>query len=124
MERGQTKYKIIVKFLQILGKVATVYPVKLPKGFLSLVLKLNVFNVKMLTMHRWFNISAAERDLGYTPIVGYAEGWADCLTWFKGNWLPKFNMAKMGVFGIAEQSQDKIDIQASGTGTATKDKAA
>ena len=30
---------------------------------LGITLKLNYFNVKMLTMHRWFNISAAERDL-------------------------------------------------------------
>ncbi len=27
--------------------------------------KLNLFNVRVLTMHRWFNISAAERDLHY-----------------------------------------------------------
>ena len=27
--------------------------------------KLNLFNVRVLTMHRWFNISAAERDLQY-----------------------------------------------------------
>jgi hypothetical protein len=27
--------------------------------------KLNRFNVRVLTMHRWFDISAAERDLQY-----------------------------------------------------------
>ncbi len=27
--------------------------------------KLNRFNVRVLTMHRWFDISAAERDLHY-----------------------------------------------------------
>ena len=31
----------------------------------------------MLTMHRWFDISAAVNDLGFEPIVDYAEGMAD-----------------------------------------------
>ena len=87
------------------------------------VLKLNVFNVRMLTMHRWFNIAAAESDLGYAPIISYADGWADCLAWFRAKWLPTF-AANLGLFGIADQSQEKIDIQASGTGAAGKAKAA
>jgi hypothetical protein len=52
--------------------------------------KLNLFNVRVLTMHRWFNISAAETDLGYQPIVSYKEAWPDTLEWFRTNWLPTF----------------------------------
>ena len=85
-------------------------------------LKINHFNVRMLTMHRcvqlsstppppppppplplvlpywldrlacisWFRIGAAERELGYTPIVRFSEGWADTLVWFREFWLPTF----------------------------------
>ena len=68
---------------------------------------------QMLTMNRWFHIGAAERDLGYKPIVGYREGWADTLVWFKKFWLPSFGQ-KSGILGIAGQSQAKIDTQAEG----------
>lgn len=37
-------------------------------------IKLNPFSVKMLTMHRWFDISAAEQDLKYKPVIGFKEG--------------------------------------------------
>ena len=37
---------------------------------LGITLKLNLFNVKVLTMHRWFDISAAESDLGYSTSRG------------------------------------------------------
>ena len=40
-------------------------------------LKLNPFAVKMLTMHRWFKIDAAERDLQYKPVIPYQLGWAE-----------------------------------------------
>ena len=74
-------------------------------------MKLNPFNVRVLIMHRWFNIAAATRDLHYQPIVPFGPGWADAAGWFKANWLPKFHRSH-GLAGIAEQSQAKIDIQA------------
>jgi len=96
----------------------------LPKGLLMFVaticefignlfgktMKLNRFNVIVLTMHRWFDIAAAEKDLGFQPIVDFREGWDDTLKWFKHNWLPKQPRAG-GVFGIATTTQHKIDIQ-------------
>ena len=63
----------------------------------------------MLTMHRWFDTSASERDLGYKPIVAYKDGWKDTLAWFKSHWLPEFD-AKSGVLGLAVGTQNKIDI--------------
>ena len=76
-------------------------------------LKLNPFNVKMLTIHRWFRIDAAVKDLGYYPIVPFKDGWADCLAWTQQHWLPKHMATRQGgITGIASQSQRKIDIQA------------
>mmetsp|Transcript_18436 Transcript_18436/g.51321 ORF Transcript_18436/g.51321 Transcript_18436/m.51321 type:complete len:236 (-) Transcript_18436:695-1402(-) len=77
-------------------------------------MKLNRFNVKVLTMHRWFIIDAAKKDLKYEPIVPYSVGWPDTLEWFKENWLPTFD-ATAGITGISDGSQKKIDYQAAGT---------
>ena len=41
---------------------------------LGITLKLNLFNVRVLTMHRWFDVSAAQRDLKYEPIIPYSVG--------------------------------------------------
>lgn len=79
----------------------------------GIVFKLNVFNVFVLTMNRWFDISAAENDLGYQPIIPFCDGWRDTIEWFRGNWLPKFNSQRNNsVFGLSTGSQQKIDIQA------------
>ena len=51
---------------------------------------LTVFSIKMCTIHRWFKIDAAERDLGYTPVIAFEEGWADTAAWYKEHWLPGF----------------------------------
>lgn len=53
-------------------------------------IKLNPFTVTVLTMHRWFDISAAERDLKYKPVIHYRDGWNETKVWFKKNWLPGF----------------------------------
>ena len=87
-------------------------------GFLlGITLKLSHFNVKMLTMHRWFNITAAETDLGYAPIVSFADGWPDTLTWFKENWLPSFD-ERAGLTGLHKDTEAKIATQVAGTGQA------
>ena len=49
--------------------------------------------VKMLTIHRWFDIESARRDLGYEPVVGFEEGWAQTIEWFKAEWKPRFDPA-------------------------------
>lgn len=55
--------------------------------FISMVtgwkLKLNVFAVKMLIIHRYFDISNARRDLKYEPIYTFDEGWGVTIKWFK-----------------------------------------
>ena len=74
--------------------------------------KLNRFNVYVLTINRWFRIEAAERDLGYRPIVSFADGWPDTLKWFRANWLPTYRApASFFSFSLAKNTQRKIDIQ-------------
>lgn len=74
--------------------------------------KLNVFNVFVLTMNRWFRIDAAENDLKYQPVIPFVDGWADTIEWFKENWLPRFTAQDHSMAGLSTGSQQKIDIQA------------
>ena len=79
-------------------------------------MKLNTFNVWVLTINRWFRIDAAARDLGYAPVVSFADGWPDTLHWFRAHWLPTYQKPSWAsVFGLAKGTQRKIDIQAAGT---------
>ena len=89
-------------------------------------LKINPFNIVVLTMHRWFSIDNAIRDLNYKPIISFTEGWRETGEWFKEHWLPQFlasrraSSGKGGMFGsIAKQSQRKIDIQGGKNATDT-----
>lgn len=43
------------------------------------------FTVKMLTIHRWFDISNAKRDLKYEPLFSFEDGWRRTIEWFKNN---------------------------------------
>ncbi len=36
--------------------------------------------MKMLTIHRYFNIDKARRDLGYEPLISFDKGWAQVLS--------------------------------------------
>ena len=80
-------------------------------------LKLNVFNVYVLTINRWFRIDAATADLGYEPVVRFDEGWPETLVWFRQHWLPTYHKpASAAIFGLAKGTQNKINIQEAGTG--------
>jgi nucleoside-diphosphate-sugar epimerase len=61
-----------------------------PRHIVNYHLKLNPFAVKMLIIHRYFNISAAESDLKYRPVINFREGWEQTKVWFKDNWLPEY----------------------------------
>jgi nucleoside-diphosphate-sugar epimerase len=52
--------------------------------------KLTVFNVRMMTIHRYFSIENAIRDLQYQPVIPYSTAWPMTLEWFRTNWLPNF----------------------------------
>jgi nucleoside-diphosphate-sugar epimerase len=55
--------------------------------------KLKYFTVKMLVIHRYFDITNAKRDLQYKPLISFEDGWASTIEWFKVNWLPKWKEA-------------------------------
>jgi nucleoside-diphosphate-sugar epimerase len=77
------KFHLPTWFMLILGAVCEVAGWVIGKK-----LKINIFNVKMLTIHRYFSIENARRDLGYEPLVTFEEGWKSTIQWFKENWLP------------------------------------
>lgn len=45
--------------------------------------KLMPFTVRMLLIDRWFDISRARRDLEYTPLYTFDEGWEQTIAWFR-----------------------------------------
>ncbi len=65
----------------------------------------------MMTMDRWFDCSAAVRDLQYRPIVSFKEEWPKTIVWFKKNWLPVFQQSSKGLAGLYKGTERKIDIQ-------------
>eukprot|EP00667_Euglena_gracilis_P014509 EG_transcript_15039 len=72
-----TKFKLPFHLMLLVGYVCNVI------GFvLRRKLKLTPFTVRMLCIHRWFDISNATRDLKYEPIVSFEEGWQQTITWF------------------------------------------
>lgn len=99
MKLPKTLLLVVATICEILGKI------------LGVTMKLNRFNVIVLTMHRWFDIAASHRDLNYTPIIDFREGWDETLVWFKAHWLSKQRVNSGGILGIATSTQDKIDIQ-------------
>ena len=65
-----------------------------PPHIVNFHMKLNPFAVKMLIIHRYFNISAAEKDLKYVPVITFEQGWEQTKQWFRNNWLPDFLESK------------------------------
>ena len=41
------------------------------------------FVAKELATDHWFDISAAKRDLGYTPRISMAQGTTDLIAWYQ-----------------------------------------
>merc|ERR1712157_320446 len=53
-------------------------------------LKLSPFNVRMLTIHRYFSIENAQKDLHYKPLLECKDAWPLTIDWFRVNWLPGY----------------------------------
>lgn len=95
-----TKFHLPIWFMYILATIANIAGLLLGKKF-----KLNYFSLRMISMHRYFDISRAKRDLKYEPVKVFDDAWPETLQWFKVNWLPGFLAAKSGV----SASLKKID---------------
>ncbi|EEC45071.1 reductase with NAD or NADP as acceptor [Phaeodactylum tricornutum CCAP 1055/1] len=80
-----SKFHLPVWFLYIAAYVANVIGFVIKKK-----LKLNPFNVKMLTIHRYFSIANARRDLLYEPVLPFNKAWPLTIEWFKEHWLPQW----------------------------------
>ena len=67
---------------------AIAYVLKFVGMLVGTKFKLNPFTVTMLTIDRWFDITNAEKDLGYKPVVEHQEAWSSTLQWYKehGDW--------------------------------------
>lgn len=76
-----------------------------PKHVVNYKLKLNPFAVKMLVIDRFFNIENAKRDLKYTPLIDFEQGWKETIEWFKINWLPKQNQNKINNNSNSEEEK-------------------
>jgi nucleoside-diphosphate-sugar epimerase len=112
-----SKFKLPYYFIMPLAYLCSVIG-----WILGINIKLNPFTVTVLTMHRWFDISAAENDLKYKPVIHYKQGWAETLAWFKANWLPYYQQGGNNrLAGISKRTEDKIDLSAAGV-AATKKK--
>jgi nucleoside-diphosphate-sugar epimerase len=86
-----SKFHLPVILLYSLAYIANII------GFLTnRKFKLNPFNVRMLTMHRYFSIERAKRDLQYEPIIGFDKAFPATIQWFKVNWLPNFQKKNSG----------------------------
>ena len=86
-----TKFHLPVWLLYMVAYLANGVGYIIGKKF-----KLNPFNVRMLTIHRYFSIENAKRDLHYEPVVPFSEAWPLTVQWFKTNWLPTFLEEKNG----------------------------
>lgn len=58
--------------------------------FQSFKPRFTTFNIKLLTMNRFFPCDNACHDLSYVPIVDHRTAVNITIEWFKQNWLPKF----------------------------------
>jgi nucleoside-diphosphate-sugar epimerase len=87
----EKKAHLPVWFLYIVAYIANVV------GFIiGKKLKLNPFNVRMLTMNRYFSPELSERDLKYKPLYEFQERWQYTIDWFKEHWLPGFLASQQG----------------------------
>ena len=79
------KFHLPIWFLMVIAHAANGLGWVLGKKF-----KLNPFNVKMLTIHRYFNIENSMKDLKYEPLFTFEQGWQNTIEWHKKNWLPGY----------------------------------
>ena len=99
-----TKFHLPVWLLYGVAYLANIVGAIIGKKF-----KLNPFNVRMLTMHRYFSIKNAQQDLKYEPVLDQSEAWPSTIEWFKEHWLPKFQAAAAATTMQGDKDSKKVD---------------
>jgi len=99
-----TKFHLPVWLLYGFAYLANVLGFLLNRRF-----KLNPFNVRMLTIHRYFCIENARRDLEYEPVVPQDEAWKSTIEWFQRNWLPGYLLKKEGGKGGSGKGKQRTE---------------
>ena len=84
---------IIAHIVVWIGKLISFFS-GIPEHKVNYMLKLNPFAVKMLVIDRYFDVSAAKKDLKYQPLITFDKGWAETIVWFQKNWLPTYLSSK------------------------------
>ena len=97
-----TKFHLPTGFLMTIAYACNVVGWIIGKKF-----KLNPFNVKMLTIHRYFNIDNARRDLKYEPLLQFEDAWNKTIDWHKDKWLPSYLQRVKEGKGSAILGKDK-----------------
>lgn len=59
------------------------HALKLVSRLTGVRFRITPFTVKMLVIHRWFDIGNARRDLDYEPIIEFKDGWTDTIGWYQ-----------------------------------------
>ena len=89
MEMGftdlETKFHLPLWLLYSVAAVCSMITMVTGKHF-----KLKYFTIKMLVIHRYFDITNAKTDLKYKPLISFEDGWKSTIEWFKVNWLPEY----------------------------------
>lgn len=80
-----SKFHLPTGFLMFIAYACNVVGWLIGKKF-----KLNPFNVKMLTIHRYFSIANSKRDLKYEPLLTFEDAWNHTIQWHKTHWLPGY----------------------------------
>lgn len=86
---------IVAQLTMFLGHIMAFFT-GTPYHIIMRSLKFTTFSVKMLVIHRSFNIQAATRDLKYEPVISFEDGWEQTLQWFTSNWLPTYRGSRGG----------------------------
>lgn len=79
------KKHLPVWFLYLVAYLCNVVGWMIGKKF-----KLNPFNVRMLTMNRYFSPELSKLHLKYEPLYDFESRWQYTIEWFQQHWLPGF----------------------------------
>ena len=97
-----SKFHLPIPLLMTLAYLCNFVGYVLGKTF-----KLNPFNVKMLTIHRYFNIENSVKDLEYQPLMEFEEAWKFTIDWYVKHWLPEYKERTAKGVGSAIVGKDK-----------------